>query len=35
VVDAALRVDNVFSRAAARVGANVPGLSYWALAEKR
>lgn len=35
VVDAALRADNAVSRAAARAGVNVPGLSYWALAQKR
>ncbi|MBX3220864.1 MAG: methyltransferase domain-containing protein [Labilithrix sp.] len=35
VVDAALRADNAVSRAAARAGLNVPGLSYWTLARKR
>jgi len=35
VVDAALRADNAVSRAAARAGMNLPGLSYWALAQKR
>ncbi|MCW5831486.1 MAG: methyltransferase domain-containing protein [Labilithrix sp.] len=35
VVDAALRVDNAVSRAAARAGLNLPGLSYWALARRR
>jgi 2-polyprenyl-3-methyl-5-hydroxy-6-metoxy-1,4-benzoquinol methylase len=35
LVDAALRADNAVSRAAARAGMNLPGLSYWALARKR
>ncbi|HVH47832.1 MAG TPA: methyltransferase domain-containing protein [Labilithrix sp.] len=35
VVDAALRGDNALSHVAARVGLNLPGLSYWALARKR
>jgi SAM-dependent methyltransferase len=35
VVDAALQLDNAASHAAARIGVNVPGLSYWALARKR
>lgn len=35
VVDGALRADNAVSRAAARAGVNLPGLSYWALAKRR
>jgi 2-polyprenyl-3-methyl-5-hydroxy-6-metoxy-1,4-benzoquinol methylase len=35
LVDAALRGDNALSRFAARAGLRLPGLSYWALAQKR
>jgi 2-polyprenyl-3-methyl-5-hydroxy-6-metoxy-1,4-benzoquinol methylase len=35
LVDTALRLDNVVSHVAARVGVSLPGLSYWALARKR